>query len=182
MFVPGRHVTTLIGLAWCLSTSSLVAQRIHMHSDETLMWSNMVAHVDGHVVRLGPDWRGDVIFTLQGDDKSSEARLFQGFSTSALDVLFTVREGRLMAGDSHFTQAILYTAHEDQIFQGDSTFPLDVVYTLREENAVMGASRGASVWGLYTEDSRSWSDRVVLFEGKPSTAQLFALLLATGWL
>lgn len=182
MFAPWRLVGLLCGLAWCLSTSSLLAQRIHMHSDESMMWSTMAAHVDGQVVRLGSDWRGDVIFTLQGDDRSDEARLFQGFSTSALDVLYTVREGRLMAGDSHFTHAILYTAHQDQIFQGDSTFPLDVVYTLREENAVMGASRGAPVWGLYREDSRSWSDRVVLFEGKPSTAQLFALLLATGWL
>lgn len=182
MFAPWRLVVLLCGLACCLPSTSLFAQRIHMHSDESMMWSTMVAHVDGQTVRLGPDWRGDVVFTLQGDDRSDEATLFQGFSTSALDVLYTVREGHLMAGDSHFTHAILYTAHQDQIFQGDSTFPLDVVYTLREENAVMGASRGASVWGLYREDSRNWSDRVVLFEGKPNPAQLFALLLATGWL
>jgi hypothetical protein len=157
-----------------------------MYADEPLLWRDMVAHVEDGVVRLGPDWRGDIVFTLHGDRQGDEVALFQGFSTSALDVLYTVRDGQLCVGDSHFSDAILYTVDNDQIFQGDSTFPLDVVYTLREEAPTVLASGHASgrapVWGLYREGSRSWSDRVALFEGTPTAAELLALLLASGWL
>ena len=185
---PGRRLlrllTALPFLAWGLG--GLAQTRIHMYADEPLLWRDMVAHVEDGVVRLGPDWRGDIVFTLHGGRQRDEVALFQGYSTSALDVLYTVRDGQLCVGDSHFSDAILYTVDNDQIFQGDSTFPLDVVYTLRKEAPTVMASGHASgrapVWGLYREGSRSWSDRVALFEGTPSAADLLALLLASGWL
>ena len=183
-----RLLTALPFLTWGLGSHAQT--RIHMYADEPLLWRDMVAHVEDGVVRLGPDWRGDIVFTLHGGRQGDEVALFQGFSTSALDVLYTVRDGQLCVGDSHFSDAILYTVDNDQIFQGDSTFPFDVIYSLREEAPTVLASGHASghasgrvpVWGLYREDSRSWSDRVALFEGKPHAAELFALLLASGWL
>ena len=90
-----------------------------------------------------------------------EVRIFQGYSTSALDVAYTLRDNKLYLGDSHFSDAILYTFEDAQIFMGDSTFPMDMAYTFREEpSAVWGqrrrptcgactrrtAARGATAW------------------------------------
>jgi len=37
-------------------------------------------------------------------------------------------------------------------------------------------------FGVYKEDSMAWTDRVAVLEGIPSTTELVALLLASGWL
>ena len=129
-----------------MGLGGLAQTRIHMYADEPLLWRDMVAHVEDGVVRLGPDWRGDIFFTLHGDRQGDEVALFQGFSTSALDVVYTLREE---------APTVLTSGH---------------------------ASGRAPVWGLYREGSRSWSDRVALFEGTPTAAELLALLLASGWL
>jgi hypothetical protein len=111
-----------------------------------------------------------------------ETHLHLGYSTSALDIAYTVREGKLCLGDSRFSGGILYTYHEGSIFIGDSTFPLDVAYTLREEVPAFPSPSGAPVWGIYKEDSRSWTDRVAVMEGLASPAQIFGLLAAAGLL
>ena len=72
----------------CL-TSALAAWgqgRVHLYPDDNLVWRDMVAHVDGGVVRMGNNWSGDIVFTLQDDNMWDEVRIFQGYSTSALDV------------------------------------------------------------------------------------------------
>ena len=107
-------------------------------------------------------------------------KIFAGYSTSAFDLAYSVREGQLIQGDSYFSDAIMYTAEvrgdELHVFIGDSTFPLDLVYTLRPHPFDEGA------FGLYKEDSISAFDRICVFRGMPSPEELYALLLAQGLL
>ena len=83
--------------------------RVHLYPDDNLVWRDMVAHVDGGVVRMGNNWSGDIVFTIQADNMWDEVRIFQGYSTSALDVAYTLRDNKLYLGDSGFSDAILYT-------------------------------------------------------------------------
>lgn len=180
----GSVIARLLLLSCCALTalSSWGQLRVHMYPDDRLMWREMVAHVDNGLVRMGHSWSGDVAYTIHADAMWDEVRVFSGYSTSSLDIAFTLREGQLYVGDSHFTDAILYTFSDGQIFVGDSTFPMDVVYTLREEPRGLGTTGDAPLWGVYKEDSRAWSDRLAVLEGPLDPASVFALLSATGWL
>lgn len=168
----------------CL-TSALTAWgqgRVHLYPDDNLVWRDMVAHVDGGVVRMGNNWSGNIVFTIQADNMWDEVRIFQGYSTSALDVAYTLRNNKLYLGDSSFSDAILYTFEEAQIFMGDSRFPLDIAYTFRQEPRRFAGNDDAPLWGVYKEDSRAWSDRLAVIEGPLDPAAVFALLSAAGWL
>jgi len=170
-------------LALSLPWGALAQGRWHLYPDDQLMWREMIAHVDNGVVRMGNSWSGEVAYTLQADPMWDETKVYQGFSTSSLDIAFTLRDDKLHLGDSAFTDAILYTFSEGQIFIGDSTFPLDVAYTLREEPRAFSTSAGdAPLWGVYREDSRAWSDRVGVIEGPMDAGAILALLAAGGWL
>ena len=174
----------IIALAVLGSHSHLLGQgRWHLYPDDAMVWREMVAHMDNGVLRMGNSWSGEVVYTLKADDMWDEVHVFQGFSTSSLDIAFTLRDGKLYLGDSAFSDAILYTFHEGQIFVGDSTFPLDVAYTIREERQQFaGGAQSAPLWGVYRDDSRSWSDRIAVVEGPLDAAAFFALLSAGGWL
>lgn len=171
----------LFSLAFALQGWSQT--RLHLYPDDNLVWRDMIAHVADGVVRMGNSWSGEIVYTVSADNMWDETRVFQGYSTSSLDIAFTIRdEGKLYLGDSSFTDAILYTFNDGQIFVGDSTFPLDVAYTLREESRKFAGRGDAPLWGLYKEDSRSWSDRVAVIEGALNPGALFALLSAAGLL
>ena len=166
-----------------MATQGWSQGRLHFYPDDNLTWSEMIAHVDNNLVRMGNSWRNEVVYTVNADNMWNEIRVFRGFSTSSLDIAFTVRdEGKLYLGDSSFTDAILYTFKDGQIFVGDSTFPLDVAYTLREESRKFAGRGDAPLWGVYKEDSRSWSDRVAVLEGALDPGALFVLLSAAGFL
>ena len=163
----------LLGLV--LGTVAASAQsRVEVYPDDRMMWRDMLLHVENGVVREGRDWRGQVLWTTQPE------KIFAGYSTSAFDLAYSVREGQLIQGDSHFSDAILYTAEvrgdELQVFIGDSSFPLDLVYTVRPHPFDEGT------FGLYKEDSISAFDRICVFRGMPAPAELYALLLAQGLL
>jgi hypothetical protein len=171
----------LVSLAFAIQGWS--QSRLHLYPDDNLVWRDMVAHVADGLVRMGNSWSGEIVFTVSADNLWDETRVFRGYSTSPLDIAFTVRdEGKLYLGDSSFTDAILYTFKDGQIFVGDSTFPLDVAYTLREESRRFAGDGDAPLWGVYKEDSRSWSDRVGVVEGPLEPGALFALLSAAGFL
>lgn len=158
-----------------LGTVNATAQtRVEVYPDDRMLWSDMMLHAENGVVREGRDWRGQVIWTTQPE------KIFAGYSTSALDLAYSVREGQLIQGDSYFSDAILYTAEvrgdELLVFIGDSTFPLDLVYTVRPHPFDEGA------FGLYKEDSISAFDRICVFRGMPAPEELYALLLAQGLL
>jgi len=163
----------LIGLV--LGTVAASAQsRVEVYPDDRMLWRDMLLHAENGVVRAGSDWRGQVIWTTQPE------KIFAGYSTSAFDLAYSVREGQLIQGDSYFSDAILYTAEvrgdELQVFIGDSSFPLDLVYTVRPHPFDEGT------FGLYKEDSISTFDRICVFRGMPAPAELYALLLAQGLL
>ena len=163
----------LIGLV--LGTVAASAQsRVEVYPDDRMLWRDMLLHVENGVVRAGSDWRGQVIWTTQPE------KIFAGYSTSAFDLAYSVREGQLIQGDSYFSDAIMYTAEvrgdELQVFIGDSSFPLDLVYTVRPHPFDEGT------FGLYKEDSISTFDRICVFRGMPAPAELYALLLAQGLL
>lgn len=163
----------LIGLV--LGTVAASAQsRVEVYPDDRMLWRDMLLHAENGVVRAGSDWRGQVIWTTQPE------KIFAGYSTSAFDLAYSVREGQLIQGDSYFSDAILYTAEvrgdELQVFIGDSSFPLDLVYTVRPHPFDEGT------FGLYKEDSISAFDRICVFRGMPAPAELYALLLAQGLL
>ena len=171
----------LFSLAFALQGWSQT--RLHLYPDDNLVWRDMIAHVADGVVRMGNSWSGEIVYTVHADNMWDETRVFRGYSTSTLDIAFTVRdEGKLYLGDSSITDAILYTFKDGQIFVGDSTFPLDVAYTLREESRKFAGRADAPIWGVYKEDSRSWSDRVSVLEGALDPGALFALLSAAGFL
>ena len=158
-----------------VSTAIASAQtRVEVYPDDRMMWSDMLLHAENGVVREGRDWRGQVLWTTQPE------KIFTGYSSSAFDLAYSVREGQLIQGDSHFSDAILYTAEvrgdELQVFIGDSSFPLDLVYTVRPHPFDEGT------FGLYKEDSISAFDRICVFRGMPVPAELYALLLAQGLL
>ena len=163
----------LIGLV--LGTVAASAQsRVEVYPDDRMLWRDMLLHAENGVVREGSDWRGQVLWTTQPE------KIFAGYSTSAFDLAYSVREGQLIQGDSYFSDAILYTAEvrgdELQVFIGDSSFPLDLVYTVRPHPFDEGT------FGLYKEDSISTFDRICVFRGMPAPAELYALLLAQGLL
>lgn len=163
----------LIGLV--LGTVAASAQsRVEVYPDDRMLWPDMLLHAENGVVRAGSDWRGQVIWTTQPE------KIFAGYSTSAFDLAYSVREGQLIQGDSYFSDAILYTAEvrgdELQVFIGDSSFPLDLVYTVRPHPFDEGT------FGLYKENSISTFDRICVFRGMPAPAELYALLLAQGLL
>ena len=163
----------LIGLFMGAFTAS-AQTRVEVYPDDRMLWSEMLLHSDNGIVREGRDWRGQVLWTTQTE------RIFAGYSTSAFDLAYSVRDGQLIQGDSHFSDAILYTAEvlgdDLQLFIGDSSFPLDLVYTVRPHPFDEGA------FGLYKEDSISAFDRICVFRGMPSPEELYALLMAQGLL
>ena len=165
----------LLPIGLVLGTVAASAQsRVEVYPDDRMLWRDMLLHAENGVVRAGSDWRGQVIWTTQPE------KIFAGYSTSAFDLAYSVREGQLIQGDSYFSDAILYTAEvrgdELQVFIGDSSFPLDLVYTVRPHPFDEGT------FGLYKEDSISTFDRICVFRGMPAPAELYALLLAQGLL
>lgn len=172
----------LASLFLSLSCHAWSQGRVHLYPDDNLAWQDMVAHIDNGLVRLGNSWGGEIVYTVSANTTWGETRVFHGYSSSSLDIAFSVRGGKLYLGDSPFTDAILYTFSEGQIFLGDSTFPLDLAYTLREETRRFAGRSDAPIWGIYKDDSRSWSDRVGVLEGDFDPAQLFALLSAADFL
>ena len=158
-----------------LSTVTASAQtRVDVFPNDRMLWSEMMLHAENGVVREGRDWRGQVLWTTQPE------KIFAGYSTSAFDLAYSVRDGQLIQGDSHFSDAIMYSSEwrgdEIRLYIGDSTFPLDLVYTLRPHAFDDG------VVELYKEDSISRFDRICVFRGMPSAEDLYALLLAQGLL
>ena len=165
----------LLFIGLVLGTVAASAQsRVEVYPDDRTMWRDMLLHAENGVVREGSDWRGQVLWTTQPE------KIFAGYSTSAFDLAYSVREGQLIQGDSYFSDAILYTAEvrgdELQVFIGDSSFPLDLVYTVRPHPFDEGT------FGLYKENSISTFDRICVFRGMPAPAELYALLLAQGLL
>ena len=92
----------LIGLV--LGTVAASAQsRVEVYPDDRMLWRDMLLNAENGVVREGSDWRGQVLWTTQPE------KIFAGYSTSAFDLAYSVREGQLIQGDSYFSDAILYT-------------------------------------------------------------------------
>ncbi len=167
--VSDMRVLILIGL-FANTFNALAQNRVEVYPNDRLLWSEMLMHAENGVIREGCDWRGQVVYTTQPE------LIFAGYSTSAFDLAYSVREGQLIQGDSYFSDAVMYTAevrgNELQLFIGDSTFPLDLVYTLRPHPLDDGS------FILYKEDSISAFDRVCIFRGMPSMEELYALLLS----
>jgi hypothetical protein len=152
----------------CFTCSSVAwSQGTFVYPNDQLRWNEAIVHIDGGLVRAGNDWRGEVLFTVQGD------QIFEGYSTSSFDLLYTVRDGQLCRGDSHFSQDVLYTLAPPGIYIGDSTFLLDQVYNVRDEPLHHG-----EVMSVYRDDSGSVFDRVCSIQGSVSPAAWFALMLA----
>lgn len=146
-------------------------QSAYVYPDAQLRWNEAIVHVEDGLVREGNDWRGQVLFTVQGD------RIFRGFSTSSFDLVYTVRDGKLCRGDSHFSDDVVYTFRAPRVYLGDSEYLLDLVYNLRDEPLHHG-----EVVSVFKEDSGSAYDRVVSIQGRFTTAEWFALMLAQGLL
>ena len=108
---------------------------------------------------------------MQGD------RIFRGFSTSAFDLLYTVRDGKLCHGASEFSDDIAYTFRQGRVYIGDSEYLLDQVYHLRDEPLHHG-----EVISVYAGDSGSAFYRVCSIQGPFTEAEWFALMLAQGLL
>ena len=147
-----------------IANNALAQTATYVYTDASMMWSQMACNIDRGLVREGNGWRGDILYTVQGE------KIFQGFSSSGFDLAYTYRDGKLYIGDSQFTDAISYTFEQGKIFIGDSTFPLDLAYTIRPNPNVRG------VLSVYSEDSISPFDIVAFLQGEPSEVEIFAIL------
>lgn len=166
-----QHLLTALFLLCPLFLGALRAQRTTVYPNDRLVWNEATVHVEGGLVRAGNDWRGQVLYTVQGE------RIFEGFSSSSFDLLFTVRNGQLCRGDSHFSSDVVYTFRNGRAYLGDSEYLLDQVYNLREEPLHHG-----EVVSVYTDDNGSVFDRVCSIQGPFTPAEWFALMLAQGLL
>lgn len=145
-------------------TGTFVYPTTHMR------WDEIVCHIDGGVVRLGNDWRGDIAYTVERN------KIYSGYSTSSFNLSYTFREGKFYIGDSYFTDAITYTLDGKYIYVGDSTFPLDLAYSIAQDRNNPG------ILNIFKEDSISPFDIVAVMQGDPSPAEVFAILLTMGLL
>jgi hypothetical protein len=165
-----RLAFALISVLFCLNTT---AQIIHVYPDELMRPGDLMASMENGLVRNG-DWRAPVALTLH------ERKIFQGFSSSSFDLLYTIAEDngtiQLRRGDGRWSDDVLYTWFDGQVFMGDSRFALDLVYTIRNH------SLDPELLELYREDSISRFDRLAVFAGRPTPDQLLVLMLAQGLL
>jgi hypothetical protein len=162
---------TLMMMGAALIANNALAQtKTYVYTDASMMWSQMACNIDRGLVREGPDWKGEILYTVQGE------KIFQGFSSSGFDLAYTYRGGKLYIGDSQFTDAISYTFEQGKIFVGDSTYPLDLAYTIRPNPNYRG------VLSVYSEDSISPFDIVAFLQGEPSEIEIFAVLLTVALL
>ena len=150
---------------WATAINFSLAQT-YVYTDDQMMWSQMACHIDNGVVRMGPDWRGDIQYTVQND------RIFKGYSSSSFDLAYTYREGKFYIGESYFSDAISYTFNEGKIYIGDSDFALDLAYTIRPNPNYRGTLC------VYKEDSISPFDIVAFLQGEPTEVEIFALLIS----
>lgn len=150
---------------WAAGINFSLAQT-YVYTDDQMIWSQMACHIDNGVVRMGPDWKGDIQYTVQND------RIFKGYSSSSFDLAYTYREGKLYIGESYFSDAISYTFNKDRIYIGDSDFALDLAYTIRLNPNYKG------VLCVYKEDSISPFDIVAFLQGEPTEVEIFALLIS----
>lgn len=165
-----RPALALISVLFCLNST---AQIVHVYPDELMRPSDLMASMENGLVRNG-DWRAPVTLTLH------ERKIFQGFSSSSFDLLYTIAEDngaiQLRRGDGRWSDDVLYTWFEGQIFMGDSRFALDLVYTVRNH------SLDPELLELYREDSLSRFDRLAVFEGRPTPDEVLVLMLTQGLL
>lgn len=150
---------------WAAAINFSIAQT-YVYTDNQMIWSQMACHIENSVVRMGPDWRGDIKYTVQNN------RIFKGYSSSNFDLVYTCREGKLYIGESFFSDAISYTFNEGRIYIGDSDFALDLAYTIRPNSNYRGTLC------VYKGDSISPFDIVAFLQGEPTEVEIFALLIS----
>lgn len=152
--------------AFFMADNAVAQTKTNVYTDASMIWSQMACNVDRGLVRQGPEWRGDVLYTVQ------EEKIFQGFSSSGFDLAYTYKDGKLYMGESQFSDAISYTFEKGKIYIGDSTYPLDLAYTVRANPNYRG------VLSVYYEDSISPLDIVAFLQGNPTEVEVFAILVA----
>ena len=150
---------------WTATINFSLAQT-YVYIDDQMMWNQMACHIDNGIVRMGPDWRGDIKYTIQNN------KIFKGYSSSSFDLAYTCREGKLYIGESSFSDAISYTFNKGRIYIGDSGFALDLAYTIRPNPNYRGALC------VYKKDSISPFDIVAFLQGDPTEVEIFALLIS----
>ncbi|HIB77885.1 MAG TPA: hypothetical protein EYO58_09800 [Flavobacteriales bacterium] len=160
---------TLFGLAG-LSVQAQDNTPTYAYPTTHLRWNEVTCHIERGAVRLGNNWRGEVVYTV------NRGRIFAGYSTSSFDVAFTLRDNKLYIGDSYFTDAITYSLDGNSIYVGDSNFPLDIAYTIVPDRNRPG------VINIFRDDSISPFDIVTVLQGDPTPTEIFALLLTMGLL
>tara|TARA_B100000902_G_C26890832_1_gene707277 strand:- start:170 stop:685 length:516 start_codon:yes stop_codon:yes gene_type:complete len=162
-----KFLVVLIVAGSALLDNSVLAQSAtRVYTDASMRWSQMALNVDRGLVRKGADWRGDVLYTVQGN------KIFQGFSSSSFDLAYTYKDGKLYIGEPQFTDAISYTFELGKIYVGDSTFPLDLAYTIRPNPNFRG------VLSVYAEESTSPFDIVAFLQGELTEVELLAVLIS----
>ncbi len=150
---------------WAAAINYTLAQT-YVYTDNQMIWNQMACHIEDGIVRMGPDWRGDIKYTVRNN------RIFKGYSSSNFDLVYTCREGKLYIGESYFSDAISYTFNEGRIYIGDSDFELDLAYTIRPNPNYRGTLC------VYKEDSISPFDIVAFLHGEPKEVEIFALLIS----
>ncbi|MBI49041.1 MAG: hypothetical protein CL850_01970 [Crocinitomicaceae bacterium] len=159
-----KRILGCVVAIWAAAINFSLAQT-YVYTDVQMTWDQMACHIDNGVVIMGPDWRGEIEYTVQNN------RIFKGYSSSSFDIAYAYREGKLYIGESYFSDAISYTFNEGRIYIGDSNFELDLVYTIRPNPNYRGALC------VYKEDSISPFDIVAFLQGEPTEVEIFALLI-----
>ena len=167
-----------LGLHW----GAWAQGRWHLHPDDRLVWRDVIAHIDNGVVRMGNSWSGEVAYTLQADAMWDETKVFQGFSTSSLDIAFTLRDNNSTWATARSPTQFCTPSAKAKSSLAIPPSPWTSRTPCVRRRAFSTGAGDAPLWGVYKEDSRSWSDRVAVIEGAMDAGAIMALLAAGGWL
>ncbi len=146
-----------------LSIISILGRtQTYVYPSPDVMFSDVLCNViNGHVLPETETRWSQAIVTC--DDRG----VYEGYSASSLDALYTFEEGKFYLGSSIFTSDIMYTYHQGVIYRGDSTYPLDRLYSFRD--------------GLvYSDEGETFFDIVLAIEGPISVTELFWGVVGVG--
>jgi hypothetical protein len=134
--------------------------QIRVYPQNRPFFHEMVLNIEkGYVMPGTSNMWNDAIFTVRNN------QIFRGFSTSPFDVLFTFRNGKLYKLDSMFSSDVLFTFKGGKIYKGDSELSLDQVFTVANGN-------------IYLDRMTSFFDVLWQYDGNPTPAEVFAMLMA----
>lgn len=110
----------LIALLLLLSISFIGIAQIEVYPKNEIYPSEILLNINKGKVNLGDSrmW-SDAVLTVSGN------QIFEGWSTSTFDLMYTFNDGKLSLQESSFSSDVKYTYINGKIYRGDSSMMMD---------------------------------------------------------